>query len=58
MCFTNKQIDIFYYVAENSYKKIYESAINMFFLVSSVFYYYLKQNWNVFEVDVLAKCMY
>ena len=33
-CSTNKHIDIFYYYAENSYKKIKESAINMFFLVS------------------------
>ena len=36
-CFANKQIDIFYYIAENSYKKIMESTLNMFFLLPSVF---------------------
>ena len=42
--FENKQIDIFYYITENSYKKIKEFTINMFFLFPSVFYNYLKRN--------------
>ena len=57
-CFANKQINIFYYITENSYTKIEESTINMFLLFPSVFYHYLKRNWNVFEMNVLAKCMY
>ena len=43
-CFANKPIDIFYYITENSYKKIKKSTLNMFFLFSSVFYHYLKRN--------------
>ena len=43
-CFANKQIYIFYYIAENSYKKIKESSINTFFLFPSVSYHYLKRN--------------
>ena len=29
--FANKQTDILYYIAENSYEKIKESTVNMFF---------------------------
>ena len=36
-CFENKQIDIFYYIAENSYKKIKESTITNFFLFCEMF---------------------
>ena len=43
-CLANKQIDIFYYNAENNYKKIQESTINMFFLFPSFFFHYLKRN--------------
>ena len=42
-CFANKQIDISGYTADNSYKKIKESTIYMFFWSPSVFYYYLKR---------------
>ena len=56
--FADKQVDIFYYISENNYKKIKESTINMFFLFPSIFYHYLKRNWNVFEINVLGKCMY
>ena len=45
-CSRNKQIDIFYYIAENSYKKIKKSTLNMF-LFPYVFYHYLKGTWNV-----------
>ena len=57
-CFANKQIDNFNYIDENSNKKIKESTINMFFLFPTVFYQYLKKNWIVFEINVLAKCIY
>ena len=43
-CFENKQIVIFYHIADNSYKKIKESTINVFFLFPSAFYHYLKKN--------------
>ena len=42
-CFENKQIDIFYYIAENSYKNIKESTINIF-LFPLVFYHDLERN--------------
>ena len=42
--FANKQINIFYYIAENIYKKIKEFDMNMFFLFPSIFYHYLKRN--------------
>ena len=32
-CFANKQIDIFYCIGENSYKKIKESATNVLFFL-------------------------
>ena len=56
-CFANKQIDIFYYIAENSYKKIKESIVNVLF-VSNVFYHYLKRDWNVSEINALVRCMH
>ena len=38
-CLANKQIDSFYYIAENIYKKIKESTVNIFFLFLFVFYH-------------------
>ena len=58
MCLVNKQYTIIYYITENSYNKIKKFTINMFFLFSSIFYHYLKRNWNVLEIDLLPKCMY
>ena len=34
-CFANKQIEVFYYIAENSYKKIKESTMHRYVLFVS-----------------------
>ena len=64
-CFANKQIDIFYYIAENIYKKIKESIINMlcfiFFRFLPLFKKKLKRFWNqcIGKISVLiGVCIY
>ena len=40
------------------YEKLQKSTANIFFLFPSVFYYYLKGNWNGMKANVLPKYKY